>query len=68
MDGHCSFVVEDQDDDFEEVPGRVGSENEETVRRVVVAEIVDDELVVDGVSDVLVGASCRRAEEWNSTS
>ncbi len=65
MHGHCSFVVKDQEDDFEEVTDLVGSENEGTVGRIVVAKVIDDELVIEGVLDVFVGASvsaCRGVE------
>ena len=57
MNGHLSFVVEDQHDDFKKVPGSVGSEHQETVGRLVVAEVVDNELMFDGVVDVAIGAA-----------
>ena len=57
MNSHLSFVVEDQHDDFKKVPGSVGSEHQETVGRVVIAEIVDNELMFDGMTNVAIGAA-----------
>ena len=54
MNGHLSFVVEDQHDDFKKVPGSVGSEHQETVGRVVIAEVVDNELMFDAMVDVAI--------------
>lgn len=57
MNGHPPFVVEDQHDDLEDVAGWVWAEDEEAIRGVVVAEVVDDDLVFDSVLDVVVGAA-----------
>ena len=57
MNSHLSFVVEDQHDDFKKVPGSVGSEHQETVGRVVIVEIVDNELMFDGMTNVAIGAA-----------
>ena len=57
MNGHLSFVVENQQDAFEKVPGRAGSDHQETVGRIVIAEVVDNELLFDGVVDVDIGTA-----------
>ena len=65
MDGHPPFVVEDQHDDLENIAGVVRSDDEKAVRRIVVAEVVDYELVFDGVMDVVIRATvlaCRRVD------
>jgi hypothetical protein len=57
VDRHPALIIEDQDDDFEDIVGPIGATDEEPARRVIVAEIVNRAMVVDGVSDVVVGAS-----------
>ena len=48
-------LVRDQDDNLEEVPGAVRADDQVAVG--ILAGILGDECVVDGVEDVLVGDS-----------
>ena len=59
------FVVEDQHDDLKKVPGLVWPDHEETVRRIVIADVVDNESVFDGMVNVAIGTvvlSSRRVD------
>ena len=57
MDGHPAVVVEDQHDDLKKIAGTVRPDEEETVGQVVIAEVVDKELVFDGMVNVAIDAS-----------
>ena len=57
MDGHPSFVVEDQHDDLKKIAGLVWSDHQETVGRIIIAKVVDNELMVDGMVNVAVGTA-----------
>ena len=52
MDDQLVTLCGDEHDDFEEVRSAVGADDEPSVR--VVAEVVDDQRVLDGVEDVVV--------------
>ena len=57
VNGQPPFVVEDQQDDLKKIPGLVWPDDEETVGRIVIAEVVDNELVFDGMVNVAIDAS-----------
>ena len=52
MDDHLVAFSGDEDDDLKEVRGVVGADDQPSVR--VLAQVVDDHGVFDGVEDVVV--------------
>ena len=51
VNGYPAFVVEDQHDDLKKIAGTVRPDEEETVGQVVIAEVVDKELVFDAMDE-----------------